>query len=147
MINPLLKFEELEIEKGIVVAVSTPRRGDNTITLLLDNDKKRVFQINSQRNLKEKILNKKVTVYYQNIWFVIKFVDMALDIEVDNVLIKDYKNRYYKNSLGDKEEALPWIIYCVIIMILCIFFIWLMNRKELPIHVENRRNRLDKKDK
>lgn len=146
-VSPLLKFEELSIEEGVIIDVKIVRRGNNTITLLDSNNEKKVFTITRSKGLSEKILDKKVIVYYQNKWQTIGFFNHVYDISIDDTLIFDYQNNYYANSLGDKEKTVKWIVFCMFAIGISILFIWFMNRKELPIHIQNREKRLNKKDK
>ncbi len=146
-INPLLKLEEFQVEEGVVIKYEVDRRNNRWVTLLLDNKKEKVFKIIVGKDTKKQILNKRVILYYQNVFNMFMFYDFVFDVKVNNKLINDYPNIYYKNYLSSKETMSLWLIYFLISMIGSIFFIWLMNRKELPIHIENRKKRLNKKDK
>lgn len=147
--NPILKLDELEQVTGTVKKINTPHKGFKTLTLQLDNKKERNFKLVSiaKKNGDQIVLNKRITVYYQHKYSPNGYIDFIYEIKLNNKFIKNYMDFAYVNFIEGRKNSIGYMKFCSYVIVFSVFFLWFINRRELPIHIRNRVKRLEKNEK
>jgi len=137
-INYPLKFEELNVDRGIVKSISRGRT-PYVLKLIKENGEIKTFFYYVEEAINEKLLKNKdikITIYSRQEWHVFWFRDYIKEIEKNGKFLIGYKKIYKRIKKND--ESIPfWIKFWFGILSFNIFMVWFLNRKELPIHRQN----------
>jgi len=133
-INPPLKFEELNVDRGIVKSINIGHNGPYVLKLIKEDGEIKTFFNHCRKATNEKLLknkDKKITIYSQHKWHIFWFRDYIREIKKDGKFLINYN--YKRRKEMDKSSPF-WIKFWFGILSFNIFMVWFLNRKELPIH-------------
>jgi len=138
-----IEIKNMPYVKGYIqkAVIGRGKNAKDYIKLLQDDGKEEVYVLQLDKKRKEELENikEKVTVWYRNEWFIGAY-NYLYALKLNNSFIINSDMRYqinlemYKNI---PSKICFWTKY----MIFGFAWIWLLNRKELPIHRLNRMRR------
>jgi len=146
-INYPLKFEELNIDIGIVKSIKKGHKGPYVLKLIKEDGEIKTFFNQFRKVTNEKLLKNKdikITIYSKYDWHLFWFRDYIQEIKKDGKFLINYKYSYKR--LKESEKSRPfWIKFWFGILAFNIFMVWFLNHKELPIHRQNNKNKKEEK--
>lgn len=146
-INSTLKFEELNVDRGIVKSINKGHKGPYVLKLIKEDGEIKTFFNHFRKATNEKLLKNKdikVTIYSKHDWHLFWFRDYIVEIKKDGKFLRNYKSRHKQQKEFDKTQPF-WIKFWFGILSFNIFMVWFLNRKELPIHRQNNKNKKEEK--
>jgi len=145
-----VKLEEMKKISGIVTEIHEGK-GKNSydyIKLKDDNgneEKYRIYYFHNKKEtqeFKEKTNDKNVTIWYQDMWFFKSYKEInELKLNTKFITINgEIRFKYnYKKRLEINNNIFPDLLWWINYSLVGWLWIWLLNKKELPIHRLNRR--------
>jgi len=138
-----IKTEHMLYVNGYIqkAVIGKGKSAKDYIKLLQDDGKEGVFVLQLDKKRKEMLesIKEKVTVLYRTEWMFGIYNDLYVLKLNNNFIIND--NKYYQENIKKYKNIPLKIWFWTKYMIFGLGWIWLLNRKELPIHRLNRMRR------
>jgi len=131
-IFPAVHLSEMNYEKGVIQSISVHRRSVDSLILKKEDGSLLDFYIRIHGNEQEELVGKPVRIYYALTRIGTGFFDQVYEVMLDKKSIREFPYSYDDEVYLRSNITLTKNSF--IVMILCVFLIWIQNRKEKPYH-------------
>ncbi len=144
--NQPIPIEKMKTKIGIVKSVNLNKKVSDTLILQISDGKNQAFSVSLDEERKKRILGQKVKIYYADGWNSAFTKDnMIYEILMNGRTINKKKYNHTRR-VKTNSSLFKFSINSFYFAFFSLFMMWILNRKELPIHRLNRM-RLYKKNK
>ena len=144
-----VKLEEMKKASGVVTKAHYGKQSFIKVKDEQGNENEYRTNFSSDEEVEEfmeKTKNIKVAIWYQDKWLFERY-NYVQEIKVNNkvLTINDFQIKYnYERNLKIDKSSFPNLLWWMNYSLIGWFWIWLLNRRELPIHRLNKRKHYKK---